>query len=81
MFILHLFFQIGHFESIEFLKSIFTPRLSILKVDEKGNILSSWHSTDGKVSGICDIAVVDQKLYLGSPFNNYCGVLKLPHGF
>lgn len=60
---------------------IFKPRLSIIKFDEKGTILSSWHSTDGKVLSISDIEVVDEKLYLGSPVNNYLGVLKLPRGF
>lgn len=50
-------------------------------MDEKGTILSSWHSTDGEVFSICDIEVVNEKLYLGSPFNNFLGVLKLPRGF
>lgn len=78
---MYYLFQVGHFESINFIKSIVTPRLSILKVNEKGTILSSWHSTTGEVSGISDIDVVGDNLYFGSPFNTYLGVLKLPHGF
>lgn len=72
---------IGHFESVSFIKSIITPHLTILKINEKGTILSSWSSTDGKVSGISDIEVIGDKLYLGSPFNKFLGVRKLPHGF
>jgi len=72
---------VGHFESTLFLKSIVKPRLSIIKVNEKGTIVSSFHSTDGVVSGICDIETVDDQLYFGSPFNNFLGVLNVPHGF
>lgn len=75
------FFQIGHFESMSFIKSITKQRISILKVNKKGKLLSSYHSTDGKVSGICDVEVVGDKLYLGSPFNHFLGVIKLPQGF
>lgn len=66
---------------MSFIKSISKQRLSILKVNENGKVLSSYHSTDGKVTGICDVEVVDGKLYLGSPFNNFLGVIKLPQGF
>ncbi|KAF0741436.1 adipocyte plasma membrane-associated protein-like isoform X2 [Aphis craccivora] len=72
---------IGHFESMSLIKSITKQRISILKVNEKGKLLSSYHSTDGKVSGICDVEVVGDKLYLGSPFNHFLGVIKLPKGF
>ncbi|KAL5237931.1 hypothetical protein ACI65C_005341 [Semiaphis heraclei] len=75
------FHWIGHFESISFIKSISKQRLTILKINENGKVLSSYHSTNGKVTGICDVEVVDDKLYLGSPFNNFLGVIKLPHGF
>lgn len=66
---------------MQLLKQLFPPRLTILKINEKGIILSSWHSTDGKVSGISEIEVIHDKLYFGSPFNKFIGVLKLPHGF
>uniref|UniRef100_A0A2H8TTQ5 Adipocyte plasma membrane-associated protein n=1 Tax=Melanaphis sacchari TaxID=742174 RepID=A0A2H8TTQ5_9HEMI len=72
---------VGHFESILFIKSLSKHRLSILKVNEKGEILSSYHSLDGKVTGICDIEIIGDKLYLGSPFNTFLGVTKLPQGF
>ncbi|XP_022178955.1 adipocyte plasma membrane-associated protein-like [Myzus persicae] len=75
------FHWIGHFESISFIKSIARQRLSVLKVNEQGKVLSSYHSTDGKVTGICDVEVIDDKLYLGSPFNTFLGVIKLPQGF
>ncbi|KAL4105287.1 hypothetical protein QTP88_020540 [Uroleucon formosanum] len=72
---------IGHFESLSFIKSITNQRLSVLKVNENGKVISSYHSTDGKVTGICDVEVIDDKLYLGSPFNTFLGVIKLPQGF
>lgn len=75
------FFQTGHYESSLLLKPFIKTRITILKVDENGNILSSFHATDGKISGISDVEVVGNKLYLGSPFNEFCGVIDLPKGF
>uniref|UniRef100_A0A2S2PC81 Adipocyte plasma membrane-associated protein n=1 Tax=Schizaphis graminum TaxID=13262 RepID=A0A2S2PC81_SCHGA len=72
---------IGHFESVSLIKSLSKQRISILKVNEKGQLLSSYHSLDGKVSGICDVEVVGDKIYLGSPFNNFLGIVKIPQGF
>jgi len=63
------------------IKSLVKQRISILKVNEEGKVLSSYHSTDGLVSGICDVEVVGDKLYFGSPFNHFLGVTKLPQGF
>lgn len=74
--------QIGHFESVSvIINSIVKQRLSIIKMNDKGIILSSWHSTDGKITGICDVEVVDDKLYFGSPYNTFLGVLNVPQGF
>ncbi|XP_026816428.1 adipocyte plasma membrane-associated protein-like [Rhopalosiphum maidis] len=72
---------VGHFESMSLIKSLSKQRISILKVNEKGQLLSSYHSLDGKISGICDVEVIGDKLYLGSPFNNFLGVVKIPQGF
>lgn len=55
--------------------------MSVIKVDRNGKVLSSYYSTDGEISRICDVEVVGDKLYMGSPFNHYLGVVKLPHGF
>ncbi|XP_050438846.1 adipocyte plasma membrane-associated protein Hemomucin-like [Adelges cooleyi] len=68
---------VGHFESSPFA----SKKLSILKINEKGVITSSWHSTSGVIASICDIEVVGDKLYLGSPFNNYLGVTERPKDF
>lgn len=76
-----MFFQIGSLESVSFIYTFIKPRISIIKVDEKGNIISSWYDINGNITGISDIAVVGEKLYLGSPFNRFLGVIKLPHGF
>jgi len=73
--------QVGHFELTPFIKSIIKSRFSILKVSEEGIIISSFHSTDGLVMGISDVEIIDDKLYFGSPFNNFLGVLNVPHGF
>jgi len=56
-------------------------RISVLKVNEEGKVLSSYPSTDGQISEICNVEVVGDKLYLGSPFNHFLGVTKLPQGF
>jgi len=71
----------GHYESTLFLKLITVPRLSIIKVNENGVVVSSFHSTDGLVSNICDFELVDDKLYFGSPFNSFLGIRNVPHGF
>lgn len=74
-------FQVGHFESTSFIKLFFKERMSIIKTDDKGTIISSWHSTSGEITGICDVEVIGDKLYLGSPYNSFIGVSKLPRGF
>lgn len=74
-------FQVGHFESVGFIKNLIPQRTTILKVNEKGTIVSSWHSTDGRITGICDIEIIGDKLLLGSPFNPFVGALKLPQDF
>ncbi|XP_050527164.1 adipocyte plasma membrane-associated protein Hemomucin isoform X2 [Daktulosphaira vitifoliae] len=68
---------VGHFESISFPNKM----LTILKINENGVITSSFHSTKGDILNICDIEIVGDKLYLGSPFNNYLGVVDLPKDF
>jgi len=74
-------FWVGHFELIPFIKSIISPRLSILKVNEEGVVVRSFYSTDGLVMGVSDVEVIDDKLYFGSAFNNFLGVLNVPRGF
>lgn len=74
-------FQIGNFESTSIFNSIIKQRLSILQINEKGIIMTSWHSTDGEIFGISDIEIVNDKLFLGSPFNDFLGVLNVPMGF
>jgi len=71
----------GHYESALFLKLITVPQLSIIKVNENGVVVSSFHSTDGLVSNICDFELVDDKLYFGSPFNSFLGIRNVPNGF
>lgn len=77
----NLLFQIGHMESLLFLRKIFNERLSIVEVNENGTLISSWHTTDDNVKYICDFEVIGENLYLGSPSNPFLGVVKLPHDF
>ncbi|VVC29780.1 Hypothetical protein CINCED_3A009369 [Cinara cedri] len=72
---------IGHFESLSFMKKIFDEPVSIIEVNEKGTIKSSWYSTGENVTNICDFEVIGENVYLGSPYNSFLGVLKLPRGF
>lgn len=74
-------FQIKTHTSFTFINSLTKQTLSILKINEKGTIISSWHSTNGKISYKSDIEVADDKLFFGSPYNNYFGVCKVPNGF
>lgn len=71
----------GHFESLLFLKSIFDQRFSLIKVNEKGVVVSSFHSTDKSILGTSDVEIINDKLYFGSPFNIFIGVINVPYGF
>jgi len=77
----YMLLQVGHFESTLLINRFLNSRLTIIKVNEEGVIVSSFHSTDGLVLSISDIEIVDDKLYFGSPFNNFLGVLNVPQGF
>lgn len=65
----------GHFTSFT---GLITPkRVTILRVSKSGEILDSLHALNGKISGICDAIIFKDTLYLGSPFNDYIGRIKL----
>jgi len=63
-----------HFETI----GKVSPMTSMLvEVDESGKILRAWRGSEKnpKVHGICEGLVVDDKMFLGTPFNDYIGYL------
>jgi len=72
---------VGHYESISTLISFMPQRIFILTINKDGTIISSWQTSERKVSHISDIEVVGDTLYLGSPFNAYLGTIKVPRGF
>lgn len=65
-----MFLQIGHCETYFSLISQ-EKRVTVIKLDENGKILDSFHSTDGSISGICELEFIDRYAYLASPFNHY----------
>lgn len=52
-------------------------RVTIIKFDKKGDIIDSFHSTDERISGICEIQFVGKFAYLASPFNHYLARVNL----
>lgn len=52
-------------------------RVTIVKLNKDGDVIDSWHATDGRISGISEIEFVDEYIYLGSPFNNYLARVKV----
>ena len=47
------------------------PRVTVLRVSEAGDIIESLHCTNKNISSISEVHVFKDKLYLGSPFNDY----------
>lgn len=50
--------------------------MTILRVNRKGEITDSVHTTTGKIEFISEAHVLKDILYLGSPFNDY--IAKIP---
>ncbi|CAD7084395.1 unnamed protein product [Hermetia illucens] len=68
---------IGHFETT---RALIPKRTTILRVDWSGNIIGSLHGFDKSVHSVSHVLELGEHLYLGSPFNNYLGRVKLPRG-
>ncbi|XP_065203660.1 adipocyte plasma membrane-associated protein Hemomucin-like isoform X2 [Planococcus citri] len=68
--------SIGHCET---LLNVFPQikRVSIIKFNKNGDIIDSLHSTDGRISGICEVQFVGEYAYLASPFNHYLARVNL----
>ncbi|CAG9763984.1 unnamed protein product [Ceutorhynchus assimilis] len=65
---------IGHFTSSP--SWLGAQRSTILRVDKNGQIADSVH-TDKIKSFFCDVKIIRDTVYLGSPFNDYLGRIPL----
>ncbi|KAJ8723871.1 hypothetical protein PYW07_007851 [Mythimna separata] len=66
---------VGHFKSVSGL----TPPLSgLLQVDWNGNIVAGYYNTDKTLAHISDAIVFNNKLYTGSPHQEFVGAVPVP---
>ncbi len=68
---------VREFGSMPQLKFLFPPRKSIILVDWEGNILESYHGSDGSLELITHALQVGDYLYLGSVTDNFIGRVQL----
>ncbi|XP_066153997.1 adipocyte plasma membrane-associated protein Hemomucin [Euwallacea fornicatus] len=67
--------HIGHFTSIPAYLS--SPRVTILRVNNNGEITNSAHTVNKKLHSISEMHVFRDMLYLGSPWNDYIARIPL----
>ncbi|KAK6638704.1 hypothetical protein RUM43_006971 [Polyplax serrata] len=65
---------IGHLESISW---AMPSNTSLLEVNWNGNIVRSYHGSDGSFPSLSDVMVHNGYLYLGSPLNKFLGRVQL----
>ncbi|XP_057657026.1 adipocyte plasma membrane-associated protein Hemomucin-like isoform X1 [Diorhabda carinulata] len=53
------------------------PRTSLVRISNTGEILESYHTSSKNVSIFSEAHIFKDKIYFGSPLNNYIGVLPL----
>ncbi|XP_014238925.1 adipocyte plasma membrane-associated protein-like [Trichogramma pretiosum] len=69
---------LGNFESVMFI----TPKtVTVLKINEAGQILDAAYTTNGKIGGISSAFIHDKYLWLGSPFATYIARVPLNVAF
>ncbi|KAG8036332.1 hypothetical protein G9C98_003655 [Cotesia typhae] len=69
-----VYLWIGHFQSFSFL----IPRSAIvLRINEHGKILDILESRSGDISDISSAFILNDYLWLGSPFNDYLGRISM----
>lgn len=69
-----VYLWIGHFQSFSFLM----PRSAIvLRINEHGKILDILESRSGDISDISSAFILNNYLWLGSPFNDYLGRISM----
>ncbi|XP_022904498.2 adipocyte plasma membrane-associated protein Hemomucin-like [Onthophagus taurus] len=61
---------VGHFSSLSLL---LPKRVTILHLSKNAEIIQSWHTTNKKISAICEMHIFKGQVYLGTPFNDYIG--------
>lgn len=69
-----LSYKWGHFTMVGFAHP---PRQTLVKLDWSGKVVGALHGNDKSVHSIAHVAEDSEYLYLGSPFNNYLGRVKL----
>ncbi|XP_062565554.1 adipocyte plasma membrane-associated protein Hemomucin isoform X2 [Armigeres subalbatus] len=70
-----LLHAIGHFETMRFLVA---DRVTLVRLDWKGNIVGSLHGFDKSVSSVSHVAELGDYLLLGSPFNKFLARVPIP---
>lgn len=68
-------YNVGSFGSAAFLNP---GKSGLIQVDWSGKIIASYYNTDGSVQHISDAIVYKDKLYTGSPHQNFIGVVPAP---
>lgn len=64
----------GHFSMFS---AAFPDRQTLIKVDWNGKIIGALHTTDKSVHSIAHVVELGEYLYMGGPFINYMGRVKL----
>ncbi|XP_057375784.1 adipocyte plasma membrane-associated protein Hemomucin-like [Daphnia carinata] len=68
----------SHIMNFETLLPVLPPYSVILEVDWNGKIINSWHSNLSDVRFFSDAKIINGYMYLGSPYNDYIGRIKMP---
>ena len=66
---------VGHLETGS---KLAPPHAMIVELDGQGNVVQSFHGTDGSLKAVCEGFAFGDWLYLGSPFSSQDGVARVP---
>lgn len=69
-------YNIGHFKSVA---GLAPPMCGLLQADWNGNIVATYINTDKSLNTISEGIVHNGKLYIGSPHQDFLGVVPVPH--
>ncbi|CAH2094562.1 unnamed protein product [Euphydryas editha] len=68
-------YYVGSFSSTTFLNP---GKSGLIQMDWNGKIVASYYNTDGSIHHLSDAIVFKDKLYTGSPHQNFIGVVPAP---